>query len=238
MFGREQFCRRAAWVWLVDHAAFREKAVPIGGKEIALKRGQLCYSLRFLAEAWGWELTRVRRFLKKLEGCHAIATATATGGATAQSVITICNYDKYQAAPCSTATATATPPDSQPPQIRKKGKKEEEYISAIFEQFWQHVPRKVGKGQARKAFNAALKKTDIETLLAGIKAYADSRHGEDPQFTKHPTTWLNGECWADDHAGGHGFEPPSPEDREFDRALERAKEGGKLTEFLAEHGHG
>ena len=34
--------------------------------------------------------------------------------------------------------------------------------------------------------------------------YAAQRDGEDPQFTKHPATWLNGKCWTDEppHNGG------------------------------------
>ncbi|MDH7790713.1 hypothetical protein [Ochrobactrum sp. AN78] len=66
------------------------------------------------------------------------------------------------------------------------------------QQFWPAYPRRVGKGQALKAFRAARKQNDIETIMAGVRRYAGSRQGESPEFTKHASTWLNGQCWLDE----------------------------------------
>lgn len=65
-------------------------------------------------------------------------------------------------------------------------------------EFWAAYPRKVGKPAALKALSAALKKTDFATIMAGVVRYAGERAGQDPQFTKHPGPWLNGEHWADE----------------------------------------
>ncbi|OKO71893.1 hypothetical protein AC630_31760 [Bradyrhizobium sp. AS23.2] len=35
-------------------------------------------------------------------------------------------------------------------------------------------------------------------MLNGAMRYAAERTGQDPKFTKHPATWLNGECWKDE----------------------------------------
>ncbi len=75
--------------------------------------------------------------------------------------------------------------------------------------WWLHVPRKAGKGQARRAFKGARKKADAETLLAGIRRYASEVAGEDSSFTKHPSTWLNGECWLDEPPKPKGGAPPA-----------------------------
>ena len=123
MFGGDPYCRRAAWTWLIEHAAFAPHTVRIGAKDVELNRGQLVASVRHLATEWGWKPTRVQRFIKRLEGCNATATASATVGATAPRLITICNYDKYQASPTNSETANATPTDSQPQQEIKKEKK-------------------------------------------------------------------------------------------------------------------
>jgi len=72
-------------------------------------------------------------------------------------------------------------------------------ISEQFNQFWAIYPRKKGKGQAIKAFEKALLKTDLETILAGVEAYKEYEDMYDPQFIAHPTTWLNGERWDDEH---------------------------------------
>ena len=66
-----------------------------------------------------------------------------------------------------------------------------------FDDFWTAFPRKIAKGAARRAFKTALKKTTPETLVDGARRYARDRAGKDDQYTKHPASWLNGECWED-----------------------------------------
>jgi hypothetical protein len=66
----------------------------------------------------------------------------------------------------------------------------------LFEDFWGVYPRKVGKGAARKAYRHALTRASHAEILAGAKRYAASK--PDPEFTKHPTTWLNADCWLDE----------------------------------------
>jgi len=69
-----------------------------------------------------------------------------------------------------------------------------------FESFWEASPRKVGKQHAYKAFQKAIKTTDPDVLIKGMEGYAEQvrRKGVEPQYIKHPTTWLNGGCWADE----------------------------------------
>jgi hypothetical protein len=68
-----------------------------------------------------------------------------------------------------------------------------------FEDWWQQYPRKKAKGSARKAYAKALKAgATAEQLMNGAMRYAAERTEKDPKFTKHPATWLNGECWTDE----------------------------------------
>lgn len=67
-----------------------------------------------------------------------------------------------------------------------------------FEAWWKLYPRKVGKGQARKAYTSALKKADADTLADSAEAYGQKVIGTDPRFIAHPATWLNGERWLDE----------------------------------------
>ena len=46
MFAAEPLCKRAAWIWLIENAAFAPRIVPIGGQSVALKRGQLVASVQ------------------------------------------------------------------------------------------------------------------------------------------------------------------------------------------------
>jgi hypothetical protein len=63
--------------------------------------------------------------------------------------------------------------------------------------FWAAYPRKVGKGQARRAWPKATKAADRADIITGAKRYAEQRRGQDAQYTAHPATWLNGERWTD-----------------------------------------
>lgn len=72
-------------------------------------------------------------------------------------------------------------------------------------EFWPIYPRKVGKGQALKAYRAARKQSDCQTITAGARRYATERAGQDQQFTRHAATWLNGQGWLDEPAS-----KPSP----------------------------
>lgn len=84
---------------------------------------------------------------------------------------------------------------------RRKAKPVQDEIEAEFEQhFWPIYPRRVGKGQALKAYRSARKATDLETIVVGVRRYAAARSGENPDYTKHPATWLNGQCWTDEPA--------------------------------------
>ena len=82
-----------------------------------------------------------------------------------------------------------SPPLSRPSKITD---------DAEFESFWRVYPRKEAKGAARRAFAKARKSVELDVLVAGATRYAGDRSHENPKYTKHPATWLNGECWADE----------------------------------------
>lgn len=62
---RDPHSQREAWSWLQRNAAVRNITVHVGRREIALCRGELAYSLRFLAKRWQWSIARVQRFLQR-----------------------------------------------------------------------------------------------------------------------------------------------------------------------------
>ncbi|AXQ51886.1 primosomal protein [Gordonia phage Catfish] len=66
-----------------------------------------------------------------------------------------------------------------------------------FAEWWEIYPKKAGKGQARTAYRKARKAVDAATLLEGAQRYRDDPK-RNPEYTKNPATWLNGECWADE----------------------------------------
>ena len=155
--------RFRAWFWLVANACWKPSRYDVNGKIIDLQRGQVCASLRQLAEAWGMSKTATERFITRLKTETMIGTDTGTG----RYIITICNYDKYN--PCAemNGTATGTPSGTtagQQRDIKEQGNKETTVVVAIatrasddapglkpvhvFEK-WNEVAKRVGKATVR-----------------------------------------------------------------------------------------
>lgn len=97
-----EFSRADAWVWLIENACWKPTRARIKGDTIELQRGEMSFSIRFLAEKWGWSKSRVDRFLADLREEMMIETRSKFGTNNertpghGQSVLTICNYAKYQ----------------------------------------------------------------------------------------------------------------------------------------------
>ena len=60
-----------------------------------------------------------------------------------------------------------------------------------------------GKGKAFRSFKKANFKLTIEELAEKYKKH----HEINNEFTKHPSTWLNQECWLDDEVQETTKEP-------------------------------
>ena len=85
------------------------------------------------------------------------------------------------------------PKKQQPPLPPKGGES-----NPAFDAFWAVYPRKVGKPNGLKAWRAALKRGhDPDKITAAARRYAETRRGQDAQYTAHPATWLNGERYND-----------------------------------------
>ena len=73
--------------------------------------------------------------------------------------------------------------------------------TAAFDEFWAVYPKKAAKGQAVKAYRAAVKKVDAATILAALRAqlpWFASQEKPDGDFRPNASSWLNGERWADE----------------------------------------
>lgn len=119
-----------AFAYMVLRASWRPVRVRYKGKALNLNRGQLAMSVRDLAEAMDRDKGWVERLLKRLKSETMVETLTETG----VMVITICNYEKYQAANDGDETPRKTPDETQARQTqdteqrREEGKKEEDTL--------------------------------------------------------------------------------------------------------------
>lgn len=66
-----------------------------------------------------------------------------------------------------------------------------------FDDFWAAYPRRRDRRKAEKAFAAALKRADANTIIDGARRYANDPNRAE-QFTKYAEGWLNGDGWLDE----------------------------------------
>jgi len=118
-FPDDPFSKREAFLWLVAEAAWKPREARIGNHVVNLDRGDCAFSFRFLASAWNWSLQNVRTFIKNAEARKIITLKSNTHG----TVITICNYDKFQA-DIGEPNTRLTHAQHTPNTNEKKGKKE------------------------------------------------------------------------------------------------------------------
>lgn len=95
---------------------------------------------------------------------------------------------------------------------KPKGKDKEKY-SAQFLEFYQNYPLKKSKEAAYKAYVRTLQDKNVshDTLMEGVQKLniAIQEGLQDPDYIKHPPTWLNQGCWEDeyDHLLSNRFNP-------------------------------
>ena len=193
MFKEEPYTEREGWIWLICGASYKDDTIRIPNTSIVteVKRGDYVASIRFLATKFKWSNSKVRRFLDRLERGKMVSTVTDTG----ITKITIENYDKWQffvEPPTQERTRQRTKTDTNISNISNKVS----IYTSHFEDFWSSIPNKMkkGKGKAFKAFKKAKYELTVEELALRYTAH----HKINKDFTKHPATRLNQECWLDD----------------------------------------
>jgi hypothetical protein len=112
------------FAWLVMRAAWQPTKVRYKDRVLFLDRGQLAVSVRDLARAMDRDKAWIERLLKRLKSETMIATRNETG----VSVITICNYNTFQAESVSGETVAETPSKTEVRQGRdtEQGREERE----------------------------------------------------------------------------------------------------------------
>jgi hypothetical protein len=197
VFANEAFTEREAFEWLVGEATWQEdRVVAHKGNPVKVDRGQVPHSIRFMADAWGWNPSKTLRFVDKLKKWNMIETATETG----QLIITICNYDKYQKGETQTETAVEEKPErdrnSSGTNIKKdntskEGKRGAAPYSEKFEEAWKAYPTTpvMSKAEGWRSWQKA-RRPEAE-LIQAVKAYADLLSKPDAPFAAHFATFFN-----------------------------------------------
>lgn len=146
------FSQGQAWVDLIGLANHKTVKKTKNGHVVTYKKGAVNRSMLELADRWGWDRKKVRKFLKCLEAEQMVSVFSSSNGATRGTTITIINYGKFQnvgttnGTTIGTANGTTTPQQKGqqlPTNNNEKNEKNEKYMcvppAATFTPppFWQ-----------------------------------------------------------------------------------------------------
>lgn len=163
------------------------------------------------SESW------VRRGLKELQAIGAITRQRRIGTSTLTTIHRLPAHLRTDEALTSARTESCASERLTRPSNNQTKENQKECSPSLtsiylqeFDFFWDEYPRKVAKGAARKAYLAAVRTTPADVILAGLRSAAAHWRSEktEKKYIPHPSTWLNGECWADDHGESTDSEDP------------------------------
>lgn len=129
-YNDKPFDRTHAFIDLLMLANHKDTRAYKDGEIVVLKRGTVNRSIASLAERWGWDRKKVRKFLVDLERSETATTTTTTHGTT----ISLVNYGLYQCCGTTDGTTdgTTTPqPMGQPLPTNNNINNNNSYVSYV-----------------------------------------------------------------------------------------------------------
>ena len=201
------------WEWWHDHNTTRLfvyllLAANVERKKwsgIEVMRGQLVTSRAKLSERTGLSEKQVRLCLDKLKKGQQIDIKTASKF----SVITICNYGKFQDAKTDEGPAKGQQQGRERATTKEVKKEEETTLrksaneSSRFDEFWTAYPRKKSKVDAIKAWKQVKGDSIFEEIMSGLQRAIVSPDWQKSsgQFIPYPASWLRAGGWMDEAEG-------------------------------------
>ena len=175
----------AIWMYLLLNAAHKKYDTLIGSERVTLNPGQLITGRKKIAKDLKINESKVQRILKLFENCQQIEQQTNN----LCRVISIVKWDDYQQSNIQLNNERT---------LNKNTNNIKNIYIDQFNEFWNLYDKKVSKPKAITAYNRALKKVDHNTIMDALKKQKKLWVGKDKAYIKHPTTWLNQECWEDE----------------------------------------
>lgn len=212
-----------AWIDILLSASYADSRVKIKSQVVEVKKGQWLVSQVTLQKRWKMSQNKVKRLLKLLENDRMISIKTNE----LTTVITVCNFDSFQNDERADGRADgrsverATDEQSndilrskEDKEVNKPRKKtnsdsgesqvmQKDFLSALFDKFWDHYGYKHSKKDSEKAFKKFMDgrpegkcRFYMNLMLAyREKCIADGVLGYDKI---HAVTYINKKRWEDD----------------------------------------
>ena len=198
----------AVWIRMLSEANYESQTKMFNGQVITVGRGQFIFGLDSYAEKTKVSVMRLRRLVDLLEK-HQMINRVKTSK---YSLISIVNYDKYQADNRqTTGTQQAdnnTIRSKESTEVNKKNIDDSsesprvDFLLDLFGKFWKHYPTKQGKQKALAKFKLFLKgKSEGQArfwMNLMLAYYMDCRDKQVVGYAElHAATYIHNKRWED-----------------------------------------
>ena len=198
----------AVWIRMLSEANYEAQTKMFNGQVITVGRGQFIFGLDSYAEKTKVSVMRLRRLVDLLEK-HQMINRVKTSK---YSLISIVNYDKYQAdnrqATGAQQADNNTIRSKESTEVNKKNIDDSsespkvDFLSELFEKFWKHYPTKQGKQKALAKFKLFLKgKSEGQArfwMNLMLAYYMDCREKQVVGYAElHAATYIHNKRWED-----------------------------------------
>ncbi len=205
-FPDEPFTERQAWAWMIGAAAWKEISARGNSGQVTLRRGELSFSVRFLAERWQWSKSAVDRFLMKLEKRDMMRDTSRDGS----KIYFLVNYNTFQVVGLpkqdsdrdSSGTAAGQQRDKEETgkqlnikQTKKVGAGAPRLAFETSFPSWWPVPEWQAFCEMRKKKRAPLTERAVALIVADLTRYR--ANGQSPAAILDQSTR---KCWTDVYA--------------------------------------
>lgn len=206
----------AVWIYLMLNATHKNFQALFKGQSITLLPGQLITGRLSIAKKLKINDSKVKRILNLFKNEQLIDQQTTNQN----SLITLVSWGKYQKSDQQSdqrVTNGWTTGDQRVTTNKNVNNVQEQKnvqelnsssceekpkrkiastYTEDFEKFWRAYPSKVGKADAAKKFQKAIKIIPFDSLISAVERYCKSKRVLDG-FVCNPATWLHQERWND-----------------------------------------
>ena len=209
---------------MLAQAAWKDTRFNVAGEIVDVPRGSFCASQKTISTETLLTRQALRTFLKLLETEEMLRFRPGTKSHTSTTMITICNYSKYQdVQPSSNQAATKQQPIKEPlnkvtsKRVTTVTPKKTPVSIRHFQEWWDQFPhrngRKEKRPEAEKKYKLAVASgVSEQTLIGAAISYAST---DDVQrgYGRGPIPWLNQKGWNDESDPNYQQPAPAPDGR-------------------------
>lgn len=203
----------AVWIRMLAEANYEPQTKMFNGQVITVGRGQFIFGLDSYADKTKVSVMRLRRLVDLLEKHQMINRVKSSK----YSLISIVNYDKYQADNRQTTSTEQAGNNTKRSKENKElntivdsGESPADFLENEFDRFWRNYPVKKSKVPAKRTFMSMMKgKKESQVRMwvdLIINYHLDCIDRKEIGADKlHPSTLLKQRRWEDDTSWMENF---------------------------------